>query len=844
MQTRLRTALVALTALLACTQADADDPKAIVQRGKRATALLVLPAGQGFGSAFCIDAAGFFVTNEHVVRGLPAGGKVALVLHPGEDGERVVRAVVVRADAEPDLALLKAEGAKDLTALELGGVDDLVETASLTAFGYPFGDRLAVRDKKYPNVSVNVGRVTSLRRARQRLEAIQLDAALNPGNSGGPVLDAGGRVVGIVRAGIGGSGVNFAIPVTRLEELLTKPEIVFDPPAIPDARKSEAHVFTIRLVSFRKPAPQSSVELTLTAGGADRKLAATPGEGDTYTVSAAPVPKKDGPRQVALNVVFPSGRVQCLVDDREVRIGKESFHLSELRRLSPGRESTTAVTRDGREVSGVLTGLGAVRGDLGGSTTTVDLDKATRVVVEDAETPVDEVGYTIVVRQGETVVNQASGTIRITGRPGSPPAARVPQVGAPALASQKTVVPLPAGIEQVVVGGGGRYLILDLRRLNKLAVFDVTAAKVIHYLPAPAGNFLYAAGADKLVVILPDKKLIERWSLETFEKEVSAPLPVEFALTRVAMGSQSAGPLLLSGPAGAALIDLDTLKKMSIVLDREIYAEVALHVMQIEAAPDGSAFTRWWRRQHTEEPSRFGLLRWAVSGTIDRSGLSMLSPCLASIDGGPVFTCDGNVYTADLKPIPVPAFKGAALLPVQNSYVVVARWEGAERKARLAVHFMADFKEAFAFDGVDELDGLVTDRTDPAAFTYDKRIQFVPSADVLVTIPATNDRIVVHQVDVEAALKKCPMDYLFVTSVPVRAARKGTAYSYPIAVKAKRDRVAFDLDSGPPGMSLSRTGQLTWEVPADFADAEAPVIVSITDGAGQKIFHSFTIRCR
>ena len=840
----LRTAIVMLAALGLAASSRAADNKTILQRGKSATALVVLPESQGFGSAFCIDAAGFFVTNEHVVHGLPAGGKVSLVLHPGEDNEKVIQATVVRADAAADLALLKTEGAKDLSALELGSVEELVETASLTAFGYPFGDRLSVRDKKYPNVSVNVGRVTSLRKTNGRLESIQLDAALNPGNSGGPVLDADGLVVGVVRAGIRGAGVNFAIPVTRLHELLKKPEILFDPLPIPYARQDEARVFTVRLVSFAKPTPKSSVEMTLTAAGTERKLVAKLGEENTYTVSAVPVPKKEGPRRVSLNIIFPSGRVQCVADDQAVRVGKESLRLSELRQISPSGESASAVTRDGRELSGVATGLGPVQVDLGGSTTTVDLSKATRIVVETAEEQVNEVEYTILVKQGGAVVNQIRGTIRIEGRPGSRPTVSVPQIDTPALASEKTVVRLPAGIEQIVVGGGGRYLILHLKRLNKFAVFDVSAAKVIQYLPAPVGDFLYAAGANKLVVVLPDKKLIERWSLDTFEKETSVPLPVTFAPGRAAMGSQSAGPLLLSAPDGAALIDLETLKKMNIPLDKEINAELEVHVRQIEAAPDGSAFTCWWRRSPTEDPSRFGLLRWAVSPKVDRSGFSKMAPCFASIDGGPVFTCDGNVYTADLKPIPVPAFKGATLLPVQNSYVIVARWEGAPRKTRLAVHFMSDFKEAFTLEGIDELDGLETNAGGTSPFTYDKRIHFVPSANVFVTIPATNDQVVLHKLNVEEALKKSAVEYLFVTSVPVREASKGTAYNYQIAVKAKRDKLVFNLDSGPEGMSLSKSGRLTWKVPADFADAEAAVIVSIADSAGQKIFHSFTIRCR
>ena len=157
-----------------------------------------------------------------------------------------------------------------------------------------------------------------------------------------------------------------------------------------------------------------------------------------------------------------------------------------------------------------------------------------------------------------------------------------------------------------MAAGGGRYLILHLKRLNQLAVLDVSAAKVIHYLPAPAGIPVCRRNG-KLVLILPDKKLIERWSLETFEKEASSPLPVDFTPGRAAMGSQSSGPLLLSGPTGAALIDLDTLKKMSIVLEGA-NAELTVHVMEIEAGPDGKRVHDLVAREHTEEPSHFGLL--------------------------------------------------------------------------------------------------------------------------------------------------------------------------------------------------------------------------------------------
>jgi hypothetical protein len=205
-------------------------------------------------------------------------------------------------------------------------------------------------------------------------------------------------------------------------------------------------------------------------------------------------------------------------------------------------------------------------------------------------------------------------------------------------------------------------------------------------------------------------------------------------------------------------------------------------------------------------------------------------------------TGEGNVYSAEMQAIPAPQLRDATLLPVGTSYVVAARWEGADSKARLTVYFMNTLKEAFPLGEAEELDKLIIDKSDPSAFSYDKRIQFVPAANVLLTLPATNDRIVIRRIDVDAALKKSGVDYLFVSSIPVRRALKDTRYTYQISVRSKRKEVTLELDSGPTGMALSKAGLLTWDVPADGKDAA--VIVSIRDSTGHRIFHSFTINVK
>lgn len=202
------------------TVAHAMLPPAVVDRAKHATALveITLNNERGFGSAFCIDSSGLFITNAHVAgaHGAHKGEKIRLVLHPSETNEHIVQARVLRIGADLDLAVLQSDEPlpASTATVELGVIDNLDETQEVTAFGYPFGNLLAMEKNSFPSVSVNLGHVTSLRKKGGELEVIQVDASLNPGNSGGPVLDETGRVIGVVRAGVPGSGVSFAIPVS------------------------------------------------------------------------------------------------------------------------------------------------------------------------------------------------------------------------------------------------------------------------------------------------------------------------------------------------------------------------------------------------------------------------------------------------------------------------------------------------------------------------------------------------------------------------------------------------------------------------------------------------------
>jgi 2-alkenal reductase len=179
-------------------------------------------SGGGLGSGFVVDAGGEIATNAHVVTTGSGGSirKAREVFVRFGDGNQV-GAEVVGFDPFSDVALIKVEP-KGLTLrpLPLGTVSAVHVGEPVAAIGSPFGEER----------SLSVGVISATERSIQSLTgfetsgALQTDAAINSGNSGGPLLDARGRVLGInsqIRTASGeGSGVGFAVPVDAVRRSL------------------------------------------------------------------------------------------------------------------------------------------------------------------------------------------------------------------------------------------------------------------------------------------------------------------------------------------------------------------------------------------------------------------------------------------------------------------------------------------------------------------------------------------------------------------------------------------------------------------------------------------------
>ena len=171
---------------------------------------------RSLGSGFVIDKAGHIVTNYHVVQG-------ARKVEVNFSGNDRVPAKVVGTDPSTDVAVLEIDAqARALTPLPLGNSDAVRVGDAVVAIGNPFGLER----------TVTAGIVSALQRQIQAPngftidKAIQTDAPINHGNSGGPLLDTRGQVIGInsqIESDSGGNvGIGFAVPVNTVKEVASQ----------------------------------------------------------------------------------------------------------------------------------------------------------------------------------------------------------------------------------------------------------------------------------------------------------------------------------------------------------------------------------------------------------------------------------------------------------------------------------------------------------------------------------------------------------------------------------------------------------------------------------------------
>jgi hypothetical protein len=178
--------------------------------------------GRATGTGFfgCKEARNIILTNAHVVGMLSPDSirpqAVEVIIHSGETNEWKTGARVLGVDRASDLAVLDIgtppKPVPDPLTVKSASV--LRELDEVYVFGFPLGEQLG------KEITIRPASVSSLRKKNGRLESVQVNGGMDPGNSGGPVVDNSGDVVGVAVSVIPGRQINFAIPGERVHAIL------------------------------------------------------------------------------------------------------------------------------------------------------------------------------------------------------------------------------------------------------------------------------------------------------------------------------------------------------------------------------------------------------------------------------------------------------------------------------------------------------------------------------------------------------------------------------------------------------------------------------------------------
>ena len=418
-----------------------------------------------------------------------------------------------------------------------------------------------------------------------------------------------------------------------------------------------------------------------------------------------------------------------------------------------------------------------------------------------------------------------------------------PEIKPPTLASDEEERALPAPIGDACVGGGGRFIILTIPKERKVAVFDVNEAKVVKYIPVEDDNPSVAASMDKLAVAANGR--VERFSLETLEKDGGVTLQANKPVTLL-MGSASRGPLigLIGGAPG--FLDEYTLKPVALSLGngKEKLIEATARI-----SGDGRVITTY--NPHSSPQGHNTFIRVGAVYQMARPDNHDVCGHFAPGPEGKYLYSSMGTLTSQGKPVGKPGAYGDGSkysLPAAEGETFMLRIDvpgfphGDRKKTgKVYLHLTGDDRPIGELAGVTPPPGL--NHWGREKFGIDKRFFLIPSAKLLVTLPESMDRLVLHRVDTDALLEASDIEYLVVTSRPPREVVAGKPFAYEPVVKSKKGGAKLKLETSPKGMKLDG-GKLVWDVPAAFAGREVDVTLTASDAGGRETFHSFKIAVR
>lgn len=815
------TASVLIATIGACSSEVPPAPVAQVARvDPLETMAMVLSQPQPL-VAFCVDSEGWFITGPLQYHHASEGRDdvhVTLILNPRAPVQqhRTVSATVVRSGKQ--WTLLRVEGVEGLSALPA-----LTESPASVRTIKP-GDQVSLLHfaitgpDLFPTLVVQTGQVLALEPGNDDDGDAQLniDIALRNASAGGVLLNEHGEAVGLGLALRDGGYFKYktdsaaewiaphvvALSLKSVQEKLRQNVITLDLPTVAFADRAKPVRFHGVVQPFIRGERADSIEIQLKdLFGRPRTLQVTPDDQGRFAFEAAP--------SMVNGIDLERHADRETAEDYAVTISGMRVMLSDLLEL----RAFSATAADGRVLYGTIEGyqvrpLGSFKRD--GS-------------LEDLRPIRVRARRNVTIAATASCAGRSFGsgqwTLRCDGVSSRPP----PVVPLP---GQKPIeIALGGTIEQMTIGGAGRFQIFKLKDQRELVVVDAEQGAIAGRIALDFDAPLIAAGMTKLIVASSGTSVLRRYDLETraLEEEADVELAVEENVIRaLALGSASEGPIFVGdGHRLHQILDLQSLKPAS--LRMKDGKGGGFHIGEgnrVRAAHDGSAFAGC----HAFGQSVDLLV---LDGRTKRYSHDTGSP------GYPVVPAEGGrmlLTGQGIQPMPLrqvnsfqPARVDLQFIPTHDPMIYCAISDEAHpRWPRLTLISAAEMRAIATLPLLSELKGAPLREREGAgerllydadSVSLDRRIQFRPGAKQLITVPVSNDRVMIRRFDLEEALRSTGQGFVFVTQMPKATASTLEPYVSRMAAVGSGP-ITFRPVHVPEGLKVTATGDIVWQ-PAD-----------------------------
>lgn len=400
-------------------------------------------------------------------------------------------------------------------------------------------------------------------------------------------------------------------------------------------------------------------------------------------------------------------------------------------------------------------------------------------------------------------------------------------------------VGLPAEVTDGKIGGNGRYLLLSLGSLSKIAVFDVREAKVIKYVELGNEKSIVAAGLTRFVVVDPDSKSVRRIKLATGEEELRSTFDTSIEqVISVGMGAAAEGPVYME----ARLSSTGRSSSSSRSSSRQFFA-VDLNSMKSRPLTGYPSLSSSGNRMFVSAQGDVVGLGSDRSFRV-RDGYLEAIPNLTNASSSVNnYSLEGDGFFANNKRY---YFNGEVTPAVERTSAMLgscyqpnlwyaATYAGSSRPLSVGFHIGSEAVPAA------EIQVKVTENSsNTSSIENSFRLSYCPAEKTLTFLTRSPPGVSVKRFDLAAAVANTPLDFLAVESAPPGTFYWGRPLSYQLKVFSNRGGVKYRLESGPPGMKISPAGLLEWLPPPD-AESTQSVIVAISDAKDKQILHSFKL---